>query len=52
MATMDGFGDAIAGGGEDEIEKAVWMHDNSYIGFLNSDKQNPDIVNHMRACLK
>ena len=52
MATMDGFGDAIAGGGDDEIEKACWMFDNSYIGFLNSDKQNPELVYHMRDCLQ
>ena len=35
---MTGFGDAIAGGGDDPIEKATWMYDQSYIGFLNRDK--------------
>ena len=38
MASMGGFGDAIAGGGEDPVEKACWMFDNSYLGFLNRDK--------------
>lgn len=38
MASMGGFGDAIAGGGEDPIEKTCWMYDNSYIGFINKDK--------------
>ena len=27
-------GDAIAGGGDDLIEKACWMFDMSYIGYL------------------
>ena len=52
MASMTGFGDAIAGGGEDPIEKACWMFDNTYIGYLNRDKQETDVVHHMRACLK
>ncbi len=38
MASMDGFGDAIAGGGYDPIEMACWMYDNTYIGYLNRDK--------------
>ena len=44
---MGGFADAIAGGGDDPVEKACWLYDNSYIGFLNRDNWNEANLLHV-----
>ena len=40
MANMAGFGDAIAGGGEDPIEKACWMYEGGPPGSVHLAQQD------------